>query len=411
MADIRLSSLIAPAFLPVHADIRAGRHTEYWHDGGRGSCKSSFVSVEIGNGMMRDPLANAIIYRKVADTLRDSVYAQMIWAIERLGVADYWLFKVSPMELIYKPTGQRIIFRGADDPAKSKSIKLQKGYFRYLWFEELTDFNGMREIDTIRASVIRGGDAQAVTFYSYNPPMSALNWVNAEALKCPPNRLTHHSDYRSVPRAWLGEDFIRIAEQMRDSNELAYRHMYLGEVTGTGGQVFNNLQIRRIAAEEWQGLHTYSGLDFGFATDPDTFIRAAYDRKRRRLYLFAEYANTGLLSDALAKAVRAKSGSDVITCDSAEPRSIAALRASGMRVIGAKKGPDSVEHGLKWLQGLTQIVIDPVACPLAAKEFSAYEYDRDKAGNILPRYPDKDNHCLSGDVLVDTVDEIGRAHV
>lgn len=392
MADVRLSELIAPAFYPVHDAIKQAAYREYWHKGGRGSCKSSFISIEIVLGMIGDPVANAMIYRKVADTLRDSVYAQMVWAIDKLGVSAYWQARVSPMELIYKPTGQRILFRGADDPQKSKGVKLQKGYFKYLWFEELTEFAGMADIDTIKASVIRGGDA--LTFYSYNPPMSALNWVNAEALLQPPGRLTHHSDYLGVPAAWLGKEFIRIADAMRTANERGYRHMYLGEVTGTGGQVFDNLTLRVIKPEEWQGLHTYSGLDFGFATDPDTYVRCAYDRKRRRLYIVGEYANTGLLADALAKAVRPLCGSDIITGDSAEPRSIAAMRALGMRVIAAKKGPDSVEHGMKWLQSLAEIVIDPAACPFAAKEFSAYEYDRDKAGAILPRYPDKNNHTI-----------------
>jgi len=392
MADVRLSTLIAPPFYPVHEDVRRSGHAEYWLKGGRGSGKSSFVSLEIPFGMMQEPETNAIIYRKVADTMRDSVYAQMVWAIEKLGVAEYWQNRLSPMELVYKPTGQRILFRGADDPQKSKGIKLQKGYFRYLWFEELTEFASMQDVATIKASVIRGGEA--FTFYTYNPPMSALNWVNDEALKQPSGRLTHHSSYLQVPPAWLGQEFLRTAETMRDSNERAYRHMYLGEVTGTGGQVFDNLKLRAIQPEEWQGLHTYSGLDFGFASDPDTFVRCAFDRKRRRLFVVSELAQTGLLAEALAKLVSPRCGNDIITCDSAEPRSIAALRAYGLRVIGARKGPDSVEHGMKWLQGLSEIIIDPAACPFATKELSAYEYDRDKAGNILPRYPDKDNHAI-----------------
>lgn len=114
--DIRLTSLIAPCFWRVHADIRRGGHAEYWLTGGRGSGKSSFVSIEILLGLMRDEQANALIYRKVADTLRDSVYAQMLWAIDRLGVAEEWQAKISPMELLYRPTGQRVLFRGADDP-------------------------------------------------------------------------------------------------------------------------------------------------------------------------------------------------------------------------------------------------------------------------------------------------------
>ena len=169
--DIRLTSLIAPCFWRVHADIRRGGHAEYWLTGGRGSGKSSFVSIEILLGLMRDEQANALIYRKVADTLRDSVYAQMLWAIDRLGVAEEWQAKISPMELLYRPTGQRVLFRGADDPQKSKGIKLKEGFFKYLWFEELSEFRNRDAIRTIKASVIRG--AKAVTLYTYNPPRSA----------------------------------------------------------------------------------------------------------------------------------------------------------------------------------------------------------------------------------------------
>lgn len=390
--EIKLDGLIAPAFFPVHHAIRERTHDEFWLMGGRGSCKSTFVSLQIVLGMLQDPEMNAIIYRKVADTLRDSVYAQMIWAIEKLGLLPWWQCKVSPMELIYKPTGQQIIFRGADDPQKSKGIKLRRGYFGYLWFEELTEFSGMEDIRTIKASVIRGGNA--LTFFTYNPPMSAMSWVNDEARIVIPTRLQHTSNYKDVPPEWLGQSFILSADALRLTNEVAYRHMYLGEVTGTGGQVFSNLQLRQIKPSEWQGLPTYCGLDFGFATDPDTFIRCAYHRKRRVLFIIAEFAATGQLIDALARELRQRSSHDVITADSAEPRSIAALRALALRVIGAKKGPDSIAHGIKWLQTLGAIVIDPAACPFAAREFSTYEYDRDKSGNILPRYPDRDNHTI-----------------
>ena len=151
MCEVRLSEVIAPAFYPVHEDLRRGGHAEYWLSGGRGSGKSSFVSLEILLGLMRDPRAGAIIYRKVADTLRDSVYAQMLWAIDRLGVAEEWQAKISPMELLYRPTGQRVLFRGADDPQKSKGIKLKEGFFKYRWFEELSEFRNRDAIRTISA--------------------------------------------------------------------------------------------------------------------------------------------------------------------------------------------------------------------------------------------------------------------
>ena len=347
---------------------------------------------------MRDPRAGAIIYRKVADTLRDSVYAQMLWALDRLGLAGQWQARLSPMELVRRETGQRILFRGADDPQKSKGVRLRDGYFRYLWFEELSEFDGIDAIRTIKASILRasgeGPQARTSVLCTYNPPVSPWHWVNREACAPPAGRLRHHSDYRDMPARWLGDSFLAEADALRAQNLRAWRHMYLGEVTGTGGQVFENVRLRPIRREEWEGLPTYSGMDFGFATDPDAFVRCAFDKKRRVLYVVDEFAALGLLIERLAKEVRARAGNDVITCDSAEPRSIAGLRACGLRVTAARKGPDSVGHGLKWLQTLGGIVIDPARCPLAAGEFSRYEYDRDRSGRVLPRYPDHDNHTI-----------------
>ena len=396
MCEVRLSEVIAPAFYPVHEDLRRGGHAEYWLSGGRGSGKSSFVSLEILLGLMRDPRAGAIIYRKVADTLRDSVYAQMLWALDRLGLAGQWQARLSPMELVRRETGQRILFRGADDPQKSKGVRLRDGYFRYLWFEELSEFDGIDAIRTIKASILRasgeGPQARTSVLCTYNPPVSPWHWVNREATAPPPTRMQHHSDYRDMPPQWLGDSFLAEADALRTRNPRAWRQMYLGEVTGTGGQVFENVRLRPLPREEWEGLPTYSGVDFGFATDPDAFVRCAFDRKRRILYVVDEFAALGLLIERLAKEVRA--AGDVITCDSAEPRSIAGLRACGLRVTAARKGPDSVGHGLKWLQTLSAIVIDPARCPLAAGEFSRYEYDRDRNGRVLPRYPDHDNHII-----------------
>ncbi|MEG2262604.1 MAG: PBSX family phage terminase large subunit [Raoultibacter sp.] len=375
--------------------VKGEQYSEIWLEGGRGSLKSSFTSIEIVQGIVRNKDANAIVYRKVADTLRMSVYAQIVWAIEILGLNGWFDCRISPMEIVYRPTGQRIVFKGADRAEKSKGVKLARGYFKYLWFEELTEFDNMESIRTIKASVLRGSAGnRTITFYSYNPPMSARNWVNEEALHAVEYRLAHHSNYLSVPAEWLGSDFLRDAQALKDINERAYRHMYLGEVTGTGGQIFENLKIRSIAPAEWQGLPSYSGQDFGFARDPDFYIRCAYDRKRRTLFLVDEFSATGLLIDVLAEEIRKRCGRDVITCDSADPRSIAGLRAKKLRVTGAKKGPDSVNHGIKWLQTLVSIVVDPVKCPCAAKEFSVYEYDRDRAGEIIDRYPDHDNHAI-----------------
>lgn len=267
MKQIRMSELLAPVFAPVHTDIRRGGHAEYWLYGGRGSGKSSFVSIEIVLGMMKDPQANALVVRRVAKTLRQSVYEQLCWAIDRLGVDHLWARRLSPMELIYRPTGQRILFIGADDPQKSKGIKVSRGSFKFLWFEELAEFDGMGAVNTITASAVRGDSA--VTFYTYNPPASVANWVNEEALCIHEGRLSHKSSYLDIPPHWLGASFLSKADIMRRTNERAYRHMYLGEVTGTGGQVFENLELRTIPDGEISRLGAfYDGLDFGYYPDP-----------------------------------------------------------------------------------------------------------------------------------------------
>ena len=403
---VRLSGCIAPVFWPVHSDILAGGHREYWLRGGRGSAKSSFVSLEIVLGLLRDPMANAIVYRRVGATLRESVYEQMIWAVAMLGLERYFRLRLSPLEMEYLPTGQRILFRGADDPGKSKSIKLARGHFGFVWFEELAEFPGMDDIRTIRASLIRGVPGRAATFYTYNPPRSAASWVNAEALVSRPDRLVHSSDYRDVPPGWLGEDFIAEAEALRTANERAYRHMYLGEVTGAGGQVFDNLTLRPLTQEERAAGRAHCGLDFGFAVDPDAFIRVGFDPARGRLWVLDEFCRARTPVEQLAREVRARCGEGVVRCDSADPRMIAQLRERGVKAVPVKKGPGSVAAGVRWLQERAEIVIDPARCPCAAKEFSAYEYTPDGSGGFLAEYPDKNNHLI--DAARYAVEEVMR---
>jgi len=224
--------------------------------------------------------------------------------------------------------------------------------------------------------------------------MNAMHWVNAERMNPRKGRLCHHSDYRDMPPDWLGGGFLLEAKALRQSNERAYRHMYLGEVTGTGGRVFDNLILRGITQEEWGGLTLYCGHDFGFATDPDACVMCAYDPGRRMLYLVGEFVRTGMSLSALAEELQSLCGGEVIIADSADPRGIAELRALGLRVLPARKGPGSVERGVKWLQTLAGIVIDPGQCPYAGGEFQRYEYEPDGQGGFVPRYPDHGNHTI-----------------
>ena len=394
MGRVRLSEAIAPAYYALHADVRRKTHGEYWLSGGRGSGKSSFVSMEVLLTLIRQPEVNAAVFRRVGATLRESVFEQMLWAAGRLGIAGLVRPHLAPLELEYLPTGQRVLFRGADDPMKVKSIKLAQGRFGCLWFEELTEFSGMEAVRSIKASVVRGGDA--VTFMSYNPPESVSSWVNAEALRGTEGRLLHRSDYRDMPRSWLGEGFIADAEALRKSDERAYRHMYLGECVGTGTQVFANLELRSISREELEGFdRMYCGLDFGFAVDPDAFVRLHFDRRRRLLFFVDEFYAVRTPLDTLAREVGGRMGEgEHVTCDSADPRMIEELRMRGVRAMPAKKGPGSVERGMRQLQELTGIVIDPRRCPNAAREFSAYEYGRDRDGAPVAAYPDRNNHAI-----------------
>lgn len=392
---MRLSTALAPAFSPIHIDIKSKAHTHYWLNGGRGSTKSSFVAVEVILGLMKDPLSNAVCMRKVKDTLKDSVYEQLCWAIEILGVDAYWNKSISPLVLTYIPTGQKILFRGADKPKKIKSITFAKGYCKFLWYEELDEFGGMEEIRMINQSLMRGGET-FVVFYSYNPPKSANNWVNAEVQLTREDRLVHHSNYLTVPKEWLGQQFILEAEHLKLVKPIAYEHEYLGEVVGTGGEVFDNVLCRVISDEEIKGFEVIRrGMDFGYAVDPFSYGVMHYDMKHKTLYIFFEIYKVGLSNHAAYELVKAENkANEMVTADSAEPKSINELRQYGLKIRPVKKGPDSIEFGIKFLQDLEQIIIDDKRCPETAREFLTYELEKDANGNYKAGYPDRNNHAI-----------------
>ena len=394
MSDIRLSEKIGSAFYDVAHDVFHHGHTHYDFSGGRGSLKSSTVSVLVPLLLINNPGTHALVLRKVANTIRDSVYAQYIWAIGELGMAAYWEAKVSPMELIYKPTGQKIMFRGADDPMKIKSIKVPFGYIAVTHFEEKDQFAGRAEIRTILQSTMRGG-SKYWNFESYNPPISRDNWANKDSLEERTDRLCHKSTYLQAPPEWLGEQFLAEAEHLKATDERAYQHEYLGIPVGTGGNVFDNLELREITEEEMSHFdHIYQGVDYGWFPDPFAFIRLHYDRARETIYLMDEIYQNKLTNEASGNIIIQRGYKDAyITCDSAEPKSVADYRAMGLPAKAAVKGPGSVDYGMKWLQR-RKIVIDRKRTPNAYNEFVNYEYDRNKDGDIISGYPDENNHLI-----------------
>ena len=374
--------------------IRERAFDYFFFKGGRGSGKSTFISLAIVLGIVRHPNTNAIIYRKVGSTVYESVYTQILWSIDRLNLTNWFKYYKQPMKMVYLPTGQEIMFKGCDDPQKSKSIKPKKGYFGYCWFEEATDFQGLDEIENIVQSVARSGLGKTAIFLSYNPPQSVQSWINAEVLRPQQNRFIHHSTYLSIRPDLLGEQFIKIAEYKKQTNEKQYNHIYLGEVTGTGGEVFDNVETRPISDKEIEKFdYLYTGLDFGFAVDPVAIVKASYNSSKKELYIFDEFYRVGASFDLIAEQLQ-KMGNPYTIADSAEPRSIYELKKRDCRIVGAKKGSGSVEHGLKCLQDLNKIVIDPARCPNTVREFCTYEYELDKYGNYKSIYPDKNNHSI-----------------
>lgn len=410
-----VEEFIAPCYLPLHEDIKAEKHRFYNLPGGRGSCKSSFVSLEVVSGIMQDCSgeSNGIVFRAVGNTLRDSVYTQIGWAIDTLGVSHLWRGRVSPISYTYLPTGAQILFRGLDSSEKLKSIKPRRGVFRYVWIEEFSELPGANFARSVLQSVVRGRGAAPQVFRSFNPPISKTNWANQFVAEPDEQGITFHTTYRDVPAEWLGESFIAEAERLAAVNERAYRHEYLGEATGTGAEVFPLLEVREITAEEVQNMqYFFSGVDFGFAADPACFIRCSYDRKHEVIYILNEIYKRGMsnrqLAEEIAPLVQGDTKGESFTsmlsgafqdrseiyCDCAEPKSIRDLRDCGLnRVRACTKFPGCVEYRIKWLQN-RRIVIDPVRTPNAAREFANYEYAKDKDGNMLSTVPDADNHSI-----------------
>lgn len=397
--SVKLTDVIGKAYYKCHWDIIEGRHTYYDLYGGRGSLKSSFASVEIVLGMMDDPDANAVVYRKVADTIGGSTYEQIVWAIDALGVSDKWHCTVSPFRCIYKKTGQKIIFKGLDKAKKSKSIKVAKGYFKYLWFEEWDEYDGMEEIRSVQQSVLRGGK-HYVVFRTMNPPKSTNNWANKEIET---DRLRDgvyvlKTTYLDAPVEWLGEQFISDAEWLKTINPKAYEHEYIGVPTGIGSEVFDNVKLETITDEEIARFdRIHMGIDWGWYPDPYHWSKCHYDKARNILYIFDEYRCCKTSNRHTWEHLQSKKGVrniDLITADSAEPKSVADYRSYGSNCRGAEKGPDSVRYSIKWLQSLNAIVIDPVRCPHTSKEFREYEYEVDKNGDVTGSMPDVNNHAI-----------------
>ena len=386
--EVRLSELIGPGFYESHRAVKEGC-TEIVESGGRGSGKSSFLSIELILQLLKNPGCHGVVLRKVGATIRTSVYAQLRWAAGVLGLEGFFRFTLSPLEAVYLPTGQRILFLGMDDAGKLKSIKMPEGFIGIVWFEELDQFEA-QEVRSAEQSLFRGG-SYSLCMKSFNPPSDPAHWTNRLAEEKKEGRFCHHSTYLQLPESWLGARFLADAAHLKQVNPVLYQHEYLGMAVGVGQKVFLNLQtvdgetLRQEAAQlEWFA----SGVDWGWWPDPWAFNRVAYDKRKRRLLILAEAEAVRTANRETAAMVKARiPGEETVVADSSEKKSVEDYRSMGIRCRAAQKGPGSVEYSMKWLQSLDAIVIDPEGCPQTFREFSGYCYEDG-------RYPDRDNHHI-----------------
>lgn len=390
---------IADTFHPIVRMIRRKQVREVVLRGGRGSTKSS-VGTEIPfELMMNNPNIHVLALRQVANTLRDSIYAQFQWSCEKqaenpMFVKENWDFKLSPLEITYKPTGQKIYFRGADDPGKIKSIKVPFGHIGILIFEEFDQFGGEEAVRKIEQSAIRGGD-EALVIKMFNPPINLGNWANKYADEQKEGKITHTSTYLDVPPEWLGKPFLQEAEHLKAVNPDAYAHEYLGEPIGLGTEIFKFLEIREITDEEIERQERiYQGQDWGWEPDPKAFIRLSYSHATETIMLIDELGGTCIRTKDMAQQIKDKGYGDYeIRCGVDEKEHINDFRDAGLLAREAIVTPGSVKRTHEWLQ-CRKIVIDPKRTPRAYKEFVEYAHDVDKNGDIIDGYPDRKNHWI-----------------
>lgn len=396
MGVLRLTDVIPPAFYDVHKDVLNNGHYTYRLKGGRGSGKSSYIASEVIYLMMKFPFACAVVFMKHQNRLRKGVINLYMQCIKRMGVEKYFKLNLSSFTLTYLPTGQYILFLGLDDAYKTKGLSVSDPdmYFAITHFEELDQFYGMSEIDTALESTGRGGDI-GWNFECFNPPENKFNWVNEDSELDIDNRLVHHSDYRSMPKDWLGKIFIDKAEQLKYEDEQAYNHRYLGIPTGCSGAVFNNIEYRSISDEEIENFDfLFQGADWGWYPDPYVFVRLHYERSLNTIYIIDEIVGNRQPIEYYSKEILNRGYNNIKTViDSAKPEDYYRYRQCGIWAENAVKGAGSIDLGLEWLQR-RKFVVDENRTPFTCKELREYEYEKDKFGSPTGEYMAFNNHSI-----------------
>lgn len=362
--------------------------------GSRASKKSKTTALWFITNIMRYPEANALVVRKTYRTLKDSCFTELKWAIQRLGVKDLWEVKQSPLELTYIPTGQKIYFRGLDDPLKVTSITVDKGYLCWLWVEEAYEITSEDDFNVLDES-IRGETPDnlfkqiTITFNPWNE----RHWLKRRFFDVDndPDILAITTNYQC--NEWLDEADLKVFERMKNGNPRRYQVAGLGNWGIVDGLVYENWREEDFKLDELKGCKTICGLDFGYTNDPTAFVVAFLNEQDKKLYVFDELYEKGLSNKRIYERITEMSyAKEKIIADSAEPKSIDELKTYGLRIKGAKKGKDSVNNGIQWIQDL-EIIIHP-RCVNFLTEIGNYTWSKDKFGQMLNVPVDDFNHLL-----------------
>lgn len=365
--------------------------------GGRGSIKSNFWAAIVEETIYNDEQAHCVFTRRYKTDLRGSVYNQFMKTVIRHGRIDDWEFTTSPMRAVYKKTGQQVLFVGADKPISLKSYNVTFGYVKMLLHEEADEMAGVAQMDNIEDTFLRS-DTPALDVKIFNPPQSANNFMNAyvEEKRNDPSTFIAHSYYYNVPQKWLGKRFFERAEWFKQHKPRYYQNNYLGEVTGTGGVIFDNVETRKLTDEFIQELPYFNyGLDFGYE-HPQVFIKAYYDSDTDFLYPVEEVYSRRCKNNTFARKINKYKNVEILA-DSARPDNIKEMQDWGFDIIGAKKrwgANNGRDYCWEWLRQCNKIVVDPERTPRLYKELTTLEFEQLKDGTFSSEYPRLNEDCI-----------------
>ena len=405
-----------PVYLP---DLVGKGYATFWHfkgrnrvvKGSRRSKKSKTMALWVIYNMMKHPQSNTLVVRKTYRTLKDSCFTELKWAIKRLQVEHLWNVKESPLEMTYIPTGQKIYFRGLDDPLKVTSIAVEVGVLCWMWIEEAYEITSEDDFDTLTESMLGDcpEDLWKQTTLTFNP-WSDRHWIKKKFFDDPdPETLAMTTNY--MCNEWLSPADRKVFEDMKRKNPRRYRVAGLGDWGVVDGLVYENWKEQSftlISKKEYNdmaedkrpqnpvfsdGLDSAFGLDFGYTNDPTALFCGFLSLSEKKLYVWDELYQKGLSNKAIHSEVsRMGYSKERITGDSAEPKSIDELKGLGLRISGAKKGKDSVNNGIQWIQDL-EIIIHP-RCVNFLLEISTYQWKKDKFDKKLNEPEDDNNHLM-----------------